>query len=1293
MSEKKEKTTFLGLIRAGGFILLLLAIVLGIVLYRRTHKELRQFFIDDLSSRAVGIRVELDKVQLLETQGVRLHGLRFYRARGDLLLSVEEAQIDCDFTLSKLLNGEIKPSRISFRYPTLHLRDIQTFSELKREIKFNVNENERQNTCPIELHNGSVVFKKFSGRPIHSGQGSAEHDLKNVLNKISSKIHLSKSNESNQQDALKNFQTTSQADYVYSGIEAVFLPPCDNSSDLENGSVSDPSEKRSDGSLLDGTVSNRNTANNVSDQFAGDTSALIDGNSSGRITKGASGHRSDCWNFKIRIMNPYVKIGELEGVFSPKKSDWSVSGSITEQEISDRLLAICQPPEEIGKCLREFRGHTTFAFKINSDRISERGFHLDLKGEAFRGNAVIYPFHSAAFAQSGVISSGQEQTDQSLDPKHLFWQITDLYLQFKMTENDLKIERLTGRSGAMTFLSDYYQEDLCRPLNAVFRLQINDMLLKSDNLKDLIWQMPDVYQKVLTQFEFSGTGKLNVALKNENGKWRPKEASLSTGQAQAQWLPFPYPLKNLAGEIRLSADEKLAFCFNTNDENKEIKCQGVFSSLFDHPEGKVDIKARDIPIDGKLLKSIPSNWRQEIIKLNPNGYADIDIILDKPKNQPNQPEKSIAKEICINIKDGSVKDDRFPFPVSGVTGYIHCQNENWTIENFKGVNRSAVIRANGQLANDPKRSDNNRNLSLQLQLDNFPLGEELQNALVRFPQKDLIKDMRLQGKANAQVRIFYPLGTNDFNLEFEARPVPEVTSIKPDIFPYELKNLDGLVVYRKGEIVIENIRGRNGQTAHQAGIHCQFYPDGSWIIDVNSLTVDQVLISHELQSAVPSAVLSFLHDLKLSGYFNFNGSFRFSKGTGNAPLTVVWDSNLILQQNTANFKIPIKNICGSMKVRGMYTEGAPLRVHGELDIDSLCVNNIQMTRMTGPFYYDGKNILFGQTMPHPLELDLYLNPYLREKLMSDPLFQPTGLQNGQRENTGGTAEITRGQLPDPNERNTAGPDRPKIASAASPVPRRKNAFPVDRRIKTEAASELPGRRSVTGVLFGGPTALNGWVSLADHYPYQINLTVQDAVLQDSLRDLAHYSQEAKGNISVHASFQGEADSSASLKSEGQINVYDAALYKMPFILKVMTGLSVNKEEQKAFDTSHINFHAIGHKVSLDEVVLGGRALTLFGNGWLVLEENERYIDLRMNSRLGNIDSQIPVISNVIGSAGDQLAQIRIEGPLSDPTIWTERFPGIKKAWWGIFPDKDPSPDVDGNQSKPFRPIMNGLKKL
>ena len=69
-----------------------------------------------------------------------------------------------------------------------------------------------------------------------------------------------------------------------------------------------------------------------------------------------------------------------------------------------------------------------------------------------------------------------------------------------------------------------------------------------------------------------------------------------------------------------------------------------------------------------------------------------------------------------------------------------------------------------------------------------------------------------------------------------------------------------------------------------------------------------------------------------------------------------------------------------------------------------------------------------------------------------------------------------------------------------------------------------------------------------------------------------------------------------------------------------------------------------------------------------------------------------MVSDVLGAASDQVAQIRVEGNLTSPVIQQERLPGLKKAWWSIFPEQEPEP-TDKAPVERSRPVRDAWRKL
>ncbi|MDO5581181.1 MAG: AsmA-like C-terminal domain-containing protein [Planctomycetia bacterium] len=957
-----------------------------------------------------------------------------------------------------------------------------------------------------------------------------------------------------------------------------------------------------------------------------------------KIDPPESEEKTASWTFSGKISNAFLRKFDFRGSVRKDLSDWNCSGSLTDLELNEDILAFFPISENFSEKLKSFRGRTTFQFTVNRSAVSPLGYALNLNGELFRG---------------------------SISLSLLKYPVSDLYIRYSITDNQLKADRITGRSGPVTILANYQQEGLLRSKSSRLKIQLDEFSLDNVLLNEYSAFLSPKLRSLLDEYDFSAVAKINLDVINTEGKWKPNRIAVVCRQLEGYWKKFPYRQEQLRGQILLSENGNLQFHFANDPETQSIRIDGLFTNITEKPLGRVEISGNGIALDSKLFKAIPPSFRKTLLELNPKGMIDARLLITKGPN-------GIDPEYSINVRDTSIRYEKFPFPVSNIAGTILYKNNHWSFMNLEGRGRSTLVKASGVFAPDPRSADE-KILKLQLQFDGFPLGEELENALVSFPQRDLIEKLHLHGKVNAQARILYETAARKFDLEFEGRPIPGVSSIKPEIFPYELRNLDGLFVYRQGEIVIENLRGRNGQSKYQAGIRCIFGQNGSWKIDVNSFTADQLLFDHELQSAVPMAVLSFMDEMKLRGYFNLSGALQFSKISPKDPLEAAWDIGLILQQNTAAFKTPIKNICGKMQLRGIYRDNQSIQMHGELDLDSLCIKDIQTIQLTGPFYYDGKKISFGETVPPPQELSLYLNDFLRQKLLQD-----SSLKSGPVSFS--PQSQIRGQVP-------AQP----LGRKENEITDHRNAAPVNFPAKKE--NRPSNRRPLKGSIFQGTALLNGDLVFEDHLSYRIGIALQKANLKEAMRDLAKSENTLSGNVSLFANFAGESSNIATLKGNGNIIVSEAALYELPFFMKIFQGLSIKKDERGAFNSSQIAFRAFGNKMCLDNVLLEGNALSLFGSGWLTLEENENYIDLKMNSRLGNSQSQIPVISDVIGGAGDQIAQIRVEGRLSDPTIWAERFPGLKKAWWSIFPNQEPEPSAEISEPQPVRPVVNGIKKV
>lgn len=1004
---------------------------------------------------------------------------------------------------------------------------------------------------------------------------------------------------------------------------------------------------------------------------------------------------STTWTFTGGAGNSSVKHLEFRGELAGGVNDWNVKGLANNVDVSQDLISVLFPSGELAEKLDTFAGKTSCTFTAAKDLTSSLGFRFRVEGELFQGNFVL---------------------------PQLGHPVTNVFIRYALDESSVKLSRMTGRSGPILFLADYTQSGLDSAGHGLLRAQLEELPLNNRMVEKLAPFVALDAAALQDHYEFSATTKARFQIERTDGKWHPRNVVLSCNNLSVRTERFPYRLTGLVGTLSLDEHETLKFRFDSTENERSLKIAGIFQHSLTDAVGRTDIEARGYPIDERLIKSLPEKCRPSIAKLNAGGLLDANISVQRlPRAEgvahsqtvPEERRRSAADtitsgvtgdagtgmlsakrlqlELYLGVRNGSMRFERFPYRITGVNGMIARKKEDhWDFPGFRGKAGTADIVATGGLYPNPNNPDN---LALNLRIDATGLAfdEPLRSALALYPQYDIIRGLNLRGKVNTSIHIGYEAKTNDFKLAFEAYPIPEVTSIRPEVFPCELGRLQGKIVYREGELIAEGLRGQNRQMSCTAGLHCRFdRENGGWDVLLSPLCIDQIQFDRELQSAIPRPMLALVDHLRLKGFFNLSGSVRFCKATSDSPLQTTWDTNIILQQNEAAWKTPVRNICGRVGIRGLAVEDKSVQIHGELDLDSLNVKNVQTTRMTGPFYFNGNQLLFGRTVPYPTELNMYLDDFLRKRLFDDPNFQHQERQRSGATIPGRAAmdlpEITRGQ----NAQNVSSPGFGQINSvtAQQTTPLKQVQIQPVQPISSSvvglpsttvvSADELVGRNPIKAILFGGPLYLNGLIQLQNVPVYQIGFLLKDAKLADFTRDLSPNSKKLDGKLTLFAQLQGEGENMSTVKGEGGLIIKDAALYEVPQIVKMLQILSVREPDQSAFNSSFVDFEIIGKRLKLNRVFLEGNSLSLFGSGWLTLEGQEQILDLTMNSRLGNVRNQVPVISDVIGGAGDQISQIKINGPLSDPVIRAERFPGIKKAWWSMFSQDSTTPPAPKN---------------
>lgn len=1255
-------------------LLLLFAGVVATIAYRRGGEQLREVAKNAFRSQFPLAQTTFRSIDLVPNQGARLSFVEWQLtdpySKSKTILSADEIELNCHVDIKTLLAGQVRPSKIVIRRPRLYLNS--DLCDINTKLEALTPSMSDSSPCEIEIVDASISLLDHNNKETKSIAGihirlipQYPEDVTNAL------ITDAKAPDENSLNVCNVAKTNVRINKTENQTQP-------NSTNESRVHISNPNRQ---------ALKDPYSKTNLQVQTLIDTP----------------------WQIEINVSNPYVASLNVAGQID--SGGWSFKGVVNKLDLASFHDLLDGFLEAQTSFLDNLQGKTSLDFEASGKLESIKDCQYKIEGSAL----------NCAIATSG-----------------LKYPLSKVEFRYQITESSTTIEKFTAHCGLTSIKAAYRQQgSLLNPDSASLKIKLDafpfdDVLLKkliSDGEKNKLIPQKQAHTLAdfLADYQFKALTNISVAIsKSEqtNRQWKPTNIEIDGTEIEFGYEGFPYLLNQLAGKVTLDSEETLSIELHSADKSSPINIRGCFFNVVSTPRGQIDIIANNRNIDSKLIDALPDVSRATIVKLHPSGKFDarLRIAYDRIKRQNNP----LQIETGLHVQNGYVQYDLFPMPISSINGFIYMRNGAWLFNELEGKTGSGTISASGSFINgvqlkeiteefqkqnvsstpqhigvefddfsveeninsepvplevfstlhipNAQLDDTVARFQLIANVDNFPLGEELRNALSKYERKEDFEKLNLDGKANGQIRVSYRTDASKLDLEFDMIPVPGAVTARPNKFPFELKNLEGRFIYKKEALDIDNFRAQNGRTTISANIKSRSLGTRGTLIDLDNLRIDQLQIDRDLQSASPNQATTFLSFLNLSGGLNVDGAIRIIKGRGTQAKTrASWDLRIVAQQNSARPGIKLDAICGSLKVIGDAVEGTPPLIFGLLELDSLYYGDLHIANLNGPFFYNGTDLFWGREAPTIRRTALYQDPFLRSRIDFDKAFLPPqqlSLTSSEKVVQLSVRPKVRGQA----QENTPGFSIPSGAS--------------DSVLKPTS----DGRRATQAKLFEGTLVSDGVLKIQTTPTYRFSVAIHNGLLDEVSRYFAPGSKPLKGRFNAHASLQGEGYTSATLKGSGDMNVLDAELYELPQIVKIFQLLSVQEPDQSAFNSATAKFQVLGDRLQLSNVLLRGNALTLFGEGWVTLKGQEKLIDLTLNSRLGNASNSIPIVSDLIGEVGDQLTQIRVEGNLRSPVVHQEAAPGVKKAWWKVFPEGEPEP-VDKTPEGKFRPLRDAWKNM
>ncbi|MBP3530146.1 MAG: hypothetical protein J6K25_03050 [Thermoguttaceae bacterium] len=1303
------------------FLAFLATAVVAVIAYRRADSEIRRVVQTELQRKFPDLNVSFGSVRFDSTRGVRILSVVWRRPDAPTdappLLEAEEIYVELPLDWNAVKSGNLAPRRIAIARPQMRSGvDAAVFLDDLRRLK----PAPSRKPCPVEAFDGAIFFDDPE-RP----------------------------NETTTLAGLRLRLTPTLRSAL---VDASPLSP-EKLLDDERLFADKANDANAPTSADETNDANAPTSADETNDANAPTSADETNDANAPTPADEANGGETVWALTLSAANPYVQELNVRGCVDAER--WAFRGTADQLDVAAILQRLDAERQGRLGSLRNARGQTSFDFEIAADPTAPSGVRFRVDGELSRG-AVASPLLKFPLSDVEIRYSA---TQDSLEVERFSARsgATTLAASYR------QVGPISApNEGALRLrLNDYPLDDAHLKRLAIENgAQAN---VESEKLRKLV--------DFLNDYQFSATTNVDLTVEKSartNGDWKPTNLVVSGAGLDLVCLAFPYRLEQLSGRVALDAAGALTIALRSEFNERSLKIDGRFDDALGTPSGSVEIEGLGYPIDARLLSALPASSRAELARMRPSGAFDANVKIDYA---PNRAERLQVKT-TIGVRDAAIQYDLFPLPISSIGGLIQMEKGAWVFSNLSGKSGAARLRASGSFvsgaalagangatnaqrsvyasapirlvsANVPTSVPENAprgadfadfeppplvasiptppgaplppdawRFELTTDVEDFPLGEELSSALVRYDGRESFEKLGLSGKANGQIRVAYRSDERKLDVEFDAEPVAGAASMKPASLPYELGDLRGRAFYRAGEFRVDGFRARAGRTTYSANLLGRFAPNAGWTFDVSALRVERLQLDRDLLSAAPPAAIAFVDYFQPNGFFNVDGALRVERGSGaNSRLQAAWDLRFVAQQNSFRpTNVELNNVCGRVQTRGFAVEGGSFAVGGEFDLDTFCWGDLLVSRTTGPFYFDGTDVFWGRDVPPVRRTALYQHPFLRERIDADPLYRAVGvaarpsLYRGQAPNASAAFvdDAPPGFAPDASTQTST--PRPPIAAPTAPPGLLSNSGSNAATLGSGDAASLPGsppvatvsaadeRRPILARVFDGQATTDGVFYRRQVPTYKLVFNVKNARLADVTREFAPGSKPLQGRVAAYATLRGEGLNVATLKGEGGFSLQEAELYESPQIVKILQILSVREPDQTAFDSAFVDFQVIGDRLQLKRVLLEGNALTLFGDGWLTVRDKEKLIDLTLNARLGSASDQIPIVSDFLGGVGDQLAQIRVEGALSSPIIRQERFSGVKKAWWNVFPEQEPTP-TDAVPTERPKPLRDALRRL
>lgn len=826
----------------------------------------------------------------------------------------------------------------------------------------------------------------------------------------------------------------------------------------------------------------------------------------------------------------------------------------------------------------------------------------------------------------------------------------------------------------------------------VFHGSIDDLLV-TDRLLSLL--PLDLARRLDSIGSLTGRAQIAYTISREEGQGGSALQFDVTGQlsqgriVSSRW---GYPIDNIEATFRCS-NTGLRIDSMTARSGQATLQLTLQSDLQTPSRWSIDGEVQGLSLDSRLASSLPESIASVWPRFQPSGTIDAHFRITGLG-------ENFEPEITADLRGVSFTYHRFPYRLEGATGTMRFAEGTIDVD-LNAMAGSQSVQIEGEIHDPTDRA----------------YGQiEFQTAGPLPVDDRLVAALNLKGQQ--VIRSFAARGMITASGRFVRDPEPgtpmrrhimigiDRCSLRYDRFAYPIDNVQGTIEIRDGWWQFRDFRGRNDS----ATITCQgdWTPleEGGGLLALDIVATD-VPLEDELRDALPGEMQRLWLDLRPRGTLDhLHVGLSYSSASHDLDLDVRGQKWPALQRIEGR-SISIEPACFPYAMNDL--TGSFHFFDGRLELEEIRASHGPVQMATAGLW---ESLAEGgwQFTLSPFSVDRIVPD--REVLAALPPQLGAALENlgvSEPMNVAGSIEFTKGRDP-------AGPinaswelgfdvEDARI-ECAIPVEHLfghvtlrgqqidgnlycrgeldvdslilhdiqftevQGPFWIDNeKVLLGSWANVPSEgtvpRQVVARAVGGAVTLDARFGLTDDQ-FVLRTSVSAADLPTIIRDLHATSGEIRGKAFASLDLQGSRQGVHTLRGTGQVRLRDADIYNLPLVLALLKIITANPLDDTAFTTSDIDFHLEGDHIYLDQIVLGGDALTLKGTGEMNFD---RDVNLDFYTIVGRDGFAIPFIRPLLGHASRQFLEIHVTGPLDDPQVQHEILPGVTETLQQLFPEE------------------------